>query len=445
MAELVSGEMAAAMVAEASETPAAAVVVPASRRLEILWWGGALLFLGNLTAPGFGLVTLPITFFLKNKLHLQAHELAAFNLWTGAPLYLAFAFGLLRDRWSPWGTGDRGHLVLFGLASALIYAAIAFLQPTYEVLFVGVLSVTTLLMMVAAASNGLVSTIGQQHVMAGQISTALLLANAFPTVASYVLGGKFSQMLEGQGAGAAARALFLVAAGLTATIALFGFRGPKSLFGAARVVPTASTSFFADVVRLLKWWPVWPALIIQLVWQFGPALGLAMQYHLANNLHATDGQVGNFYAIFYVCLVPTYLLYGWLCQRVRLGVLLWWGVATGVPQMVPLLFIHSMPQAYLAAVPVGLMGGFATAAFIDLAIRSCPEGLQGTMMMLITTTAYWVANRFGDLWGTDLYDHHGGFVTAAWATTAVYALMAPLLLLVPKRLTATADGHVIGA
>jgi hypothetical protein len=307
---------------------------------------------------------------------------------------------------------------------------------------VGVLAVTTMLMMVAAASNGLVATIGQQHVMAGQISTALLLANAFPTVASYLLGGEFSQMLEGQGAVAAARMLFLAAAGLTATIALFGARGPKALFGAAHA-RTLTTSFFADVVRLLKWWPVWPALIIQMLWQFGPALGLVMPYYLANQLHATDGEVGYFFAIFFACLVPTYLLYGWLCQRVRLGVLLWWGAATGVPQMVPLLFIHSMPQAYLAAIPVGLMGGFATAAFIDLAIRSCPAGLQGTMMMLITGTAYWLATRFGDLWGTDLYDHHGGFYTAAWATIAVYALIPIFLLLVPRRLVATADGHVM--
>ena len=412
---------------------------PAARRTEILLWGGGLLLLMNFTAPGFGLVTLPITFFLKNRLHLAAHQVAAFNLWTGAPLYLAFVFGLWRDRWSPWGSGDRGHLVLFGALSAAIFAAMSFLEPTYLMLFGGVLAVSCALLMVASAAQGLVSMIGQQQVMAGQMSIVLLLANAFPTIASYLLGGALSQALEGQKAAVAARALFLTAAALSAAIALFGARGPKALFTAAQASEAAPTHFLADVGRLLSWWPVWPALIIQLLWQFGPALGLAMQYHLANALHFTDDQVGNFYAIFYVSLVPTYLLYGWLCQRVKLSTLLWWGAASGVPQMVPLLFIHSINGAYLAAIPAGLMGGFATAAFIDLAIRSCPEGLEGTMMMLITTTAYWVSTRFGDLWGTDLYDHHGGFVTAAWATTAVYALIPPLILLIPRRLIDTSD------
>jgi hypothetical protein len=279
--------------------------------------------------------------------------------------------------------------------------------------------------------------------MAGQISIAFLVANAVPTVAAYLLGGAFSQVLEGQNAAVAARAIFLAAAALMAVIALFGARGPKALFSAARAPAPVGKTALADIGRLLSWWPVWPALIVQALWQFGPAMGLVMQYHLANTLHATDGQVGIFYAIFYACLIPTYALYGWLCQRVRLKTLLWWGAASGVPQMAPLLFIHSPADAFLAAIPVGLMGGFATAAFLDLTIRSSPPGLQGTMIMLITGSAYWVAVRFGDMWGTDLYDHHGGFRTAVYATIAVYALMLPVLLAVPKRLIATSDGEVM--
>ena len=64
-------------------------------------------------------------------------------------------------------------------------------------------------------------------------------------------------------------------------------------------------------------------------------------------------------------------------------------------------------------------------------------------MMLAATTTMYVASRFGDLWGTDLYDHAGGFVTAVIATTAVYALMLPILLLVPRGLAATADGEAM--
>ena len=91
---------------------------------------------------------------------------------------------------------------------------------------------------------------------------------------------------------------------------------------------------------------------------------------------------------------------------------------------------------------VGLLGGIASGAYIDLAIRSCPERLQGTMMMLVTTV-YWMAARFGDLWGTYLYEHGGGFTVAIWTSTAVYAAIFPVLLLAPRRLTATRDGEAV--
>jgi hypothetical protein len=136
--------------------------------------------------------------------------------------------------------------------------------------------------------------------------------------------------------------------------------------------------------------------------------------------------------------------------------LLWWGTLVGVPQMIPLIFVHSASAALIAAVPIGLMGGVASAAYIDLLIRSCPKGLQGTIMMM-SGGLYFVSSRFGDLWGTGLYEHpwawvakvnwgsmDSHFAICAIATTAVYALILPTLLLVPKRLIATADGQVAG-
>ena len=59
-----------------------------------------------------------------------------------------------------------------------------------------------------------------------------------------------------------------------------------------------------------------------------------------------------------------------------LKTLLFWGTVVAVPQMVPLLFIHSVTGALIAAAPIGLMGGVATAAYLDLIIRSCPRACR---------------------------------------------------------------------
>jgi MFS family permease len=229
---------------------------------------------------------------------------------------------------------------------------------------------------------------------------------------------------------------------MTAT-ALLGGLGPRWLFAETTAPRVKGPGFVADVLRLLRHWPIYPPLLMLILWDFGPAIGTALQYHLANELHATDAQVGAFYALFFGFNVPTMLLYGWLCQRVRLSRLLIAGTILAICQMLPLLLVHTAKGALTAAIVMGLLGGLASGAYVDLAIRSCPERLQGTMMMLVVTV-YWIAVRFGDLWGTDLYEHGGGFLTAIWASTAVYALILPLLLLAPRHLTATSDGEIQG-
>jgi hypothetical protein len=77
-------------------------------------------------------------------------------------------------------------------------------------------------------------------------------------------------------------------------------------------------------------------------------------------------------------------------------------------------------------------------AFFDLCMRATPRGLEGSMMMLLWSM-FWIANKGGDVWGANLYDHHGGFNAALVATVAVYAAIVPVLLLVPRRVTAGHD------
>jgi hypothetical protein len=100
-----------------------------------------------------------------------------------------------------------------------------------------------------------------------------------------------------------------------------------------------------------------------------------------------------------------------------------------------------MTAALMAAVPCGLMGGVATAAYLDLIIRSCPPALQGTTLMM-SASLLSMSTRFGDVLGTNLYDHFGGFTACVIATTVVYALIVPALLLVPRYLAAEADGQM---
>jgi hypothetical protein len=93
----------AAIAADAASAP---VPLAAPVRHRIFSYLGLLIILLAFGAPSGGLIDIPITFFLKNKLNLKAHELADFRLLAAIPLYLSFVFGFIRDSWDPFGTGD---------------------------------------------------------------------------------------------------------------------------------------------------------------------------------------------------------------------------------------------------------------------------------------------------------------------------------------------------
>jgi MFS family permease len=423
-----------------SAAPAAPSALPASERTRILIYLGMLLVLLGFGSPGGGLIGLPISFLLKNKLHLKAHEMAIFGLIAGAPSYVSFLFGFARDTWNPFGMRDRGFMVLFGGLCAAVYLLFAFTPVTYQSLLVAYLLLGTSFLFVSSAQNGLTSAIGQQHLMSGQISAAVNIFGSLPGIVALILGGFLSDLMEGRDPEGAAHLLFLVGAAIMALVALYGLWKPASVFGNLQVERPSDAHPLDDIKRLVRHWPIYPALLIWFLWNFAPGSGTPLQYYLQDTLHAKDAQWGQWNAIFSASFIPTFLVFGILCRKFPLKTLLFWGTVVAIPQMVPLLFIHSVTGALIAAVPIGLMGGVASAAYLDLMIRSCPSGLQGTLMMM-SAALYAIVGGLGNVLGTNLYDYFGGFTVCVIAITLVYALILPVLLLVPRRLIDTADGQ----
>ena len=412
-------------------------------RQRIFLYLGILIILVAFGSPSGGLIDIPISFLLKNKLKLSAHEVAGFRLVAAVPLYLSFAFGFIRDIWNPFAMGDRGFMLLFGTISALLYVFFAFTAVTYAVLIVAVVSLTASCLFVASAQNGLTAMIGRQHAMTGQISAAWNVFLSIPAVAALLAGGALSGLLEDRGADQAVRILFLAGAAIMAVVAVYSMWRPKDVFDNVRLEYGEGQHPVADLRRLVQHWPLYSALLIWLLWNFAPGSATPLQYHLQNTLHASDAQWGLWNAIFAASFIPTYVAYGVLCRKFALKSLLLWGTVIAIPQMVPLLLIHSVTGALVAAVPIGLMGGIATGAYLDLIIRACPRGLEGTTLML-ASSLYFLVSRFGDVLGTRLYDRFGDFDVCVIAITTVYALMLPALLLVPRQLIASADGQYPG-
>ncbi|MDF3832051.1 MFS transporter [Cupriavidus basilensis] len=401
-----------------------------------LLYFGWLTLLIYLATPGGSLVDIQTSYILKNQLHATATQISTFRLVTGIPVYIAFAFGLARDQWNPLGLRDRGFFLIFAPATAMAFIWMAFSGFSYAGLVVGMLLAMLSSRFIAAAYQGLIALVGQEKLMSGRLSALLNVVSSVPVVAGAFASGYISDRH------APKEAFFLVAV-VTLSIAVFGLWKPISVFGHIYEKPQASgADFVGNVRRLVKHKAVYPAVLICFLWNFAPGAATPLQFYLSNALHASDSVYSYYNGIFAAAFVPTFLLYGFLCKKIPLNKLLWWGTIVAVPQMIPLAFIHSANLALVLAAPIGLMGGVATAAYFDLAMRSCPPGLQGTLMMLVDGV-FALSARAGDLLGSWIYNSSPtrGFMYCVIATTVVYALILPLIPLTPKDLIATRDGE----
>jgi MFS family permease len=408
-----------------------------SRVLPIYAYFGPVTLLVYLVLPHGYLLDIATSYMLKNQLRASADQVAMFRFLTALPIYFSFLFGLVRDLWSPFGLKDRGFFLLFAPLSAAVFIWLAFSPVAYGTLFTGMLLVMFMFRFVTAAYQGLITLIGQEQLMSGRLSTLWQVLQSLPYIVGAVASGYIAEHLP-------PRQTFLAVAVLAGVIALLGFWKPRAVFGHAYDQPQArGEGLVADLKRLVKHRAIYPAVLMMFLFQFAPGSNTPLQYYLTNELHASDAVFGYWYGIFYVSITAMYFVYGYLCRRVALRKLLWWGTLITVPQFIPLLFVHSATGALLAAVPIGLMGGIAAIAIYDLSMRSCPPGLQGTLMMLIDG-AFQLSYRGGDVVGSWIYGASAthGFLYCVIAITAVYALLPPLVLLVPKELLATADGQV---
>jgi predicted MFS family arabinose efflux permease len=240
-----------------------------------------------------------------------------------------------------------------------------------------------------------------------------------------------------------ARELFLFVSVLTILIAAFSFLKPKEVFENTYDKKIAAGSTLpADLRRLIRHRAFYPAVIMMVLWQFSPALQTVLQYYFVDELHSPVSAYGYWTATYFAAFLPGFLVYGYLCQRVRFGRLGAWSLLLSAPLYLGLPLMHSTAGAIWFAVPLGLASGAAYATLYDVAIRACPPGLHGTLMMAVTG-----ANNFGwragDAFGVWLYQAGGthGFLWCCLATTVTSGLSALALSFVPGNLRATADGE----
>ncbi|MGA6973485.1 MAG: MFS transporter [Candidatus Binatus sp.] len=401
---------------------------------EVLAYFAVLNIAIGLGSP-LGIAAIPLSYFLKDSLHLSPVRLAVFLAIATVPVCFGFVFGFVRDRWRSARWGDRQYLLVCAIASVVMYLWLATSSIDYYKLLSLVLIVVTVYVMIFAAAQALMTGVAQAHGMTGRLSVVFGFGYFTPAVLSALAGGWLVAHVS-------VRGTFLIAAGVTLVIALQSFWRLEAASDFESLLGRGEDGF-AALRRLFRHRPIWPAAAIFFLWNFSPGWGTPMFYHLTEHVRISSELFGTFTALQSLFFLPTTLLYGVLCVRAPLSRLLWWGTIVAILQG-PIMFLAQGPvSTIVVAVLYGLSGGFATAAYLDLIMRSCPKGLEGTAMMVAQTSAFALAGSSGNLLGSWIYSK-GGFAWAVIITTLATALIVPVLRAVPPELTATRDGEVIG-
>ncbi len=405
-----------------------------SSRRRIISYFALLNLSVGLGTPLTGLAAIPINYILKDKLRLSPFELAIFIATASAPAYVGFLFGFIRDRWRPQIWGDRAYLLLGGVVAlgAYLWLGRAAIKIDYYDLLRGVVIAAVAYTIIAAAAQGLMTVVAQAHLMTGRLSVVFGFGIFVPLVVSALLGGWLVAHVS-------ARGTFILAGCATAVIVAQAFWQLDAVVASPRRDSEVHESGFSAIARLLAHRPIWPAALIWFLWNFSPGWGTPMFYHLTQTVKISSQLFGTFTAVQWGFFLPTTLLYGAVCRRTSLTQLLWWGTLVAILQGPIMFFADSAGSAIAVAVGFGLFGGFATAAYIDLIMRSCPEGLEGTGVML-SGAALAVATNSGNLFGSWIYAR-GGFALAVIVTTLATALIVPVLWWVPANVTATREGE----
>jgi len=404
----------------------------ASSRWEIIAYFAILNLALGLGSPLLGIAAIPINYFLKDNLRLSPMQLAMFAAVAGTPAYVSFLFGFLRDRWRPPRWGDRGYLLGGAIAAAGAYLWLGSVTITYASLLYAVLIAALAYLIMVASAQAMMTGVAQAHLMTGRLAVVFGFGFFIPAVISALAGGWLVANLSAHGT-------FVMAACLTMVIAVEAFWRLDAVVAFEAVDPSRDERGLAAIKRLIAHRPIWPAAAIFFLWNFGPGWGTPMFYHLTETVKISSQLFGTFTAVQYAFFLPTTILYGVLCKRAPLSRLLWWGTLVAIAQGPIMFFAQSGPSAIGVAVLYGLFGGFATAAYIDLVMRSCPKGLEGTGVML-STAAFAIATNAGNVFGSWAYSR-GGFALAVIVTTAATALIVPMLWLVPPNITATREGE----
>ncbi len=378
-----------------------------------------------------GLVSQPLTYFLKEVHGFTAFQVTAyitvFNLpWVIKPLY-----GLISDFVPLFGYRRRSYLIIVNAAAAVGFGLVTILHSPSNLLFA--LMVTAYAMAISSTLCGAVLVEnGQRLAESGAFVNQQWLWFNIAAMVAAIGGGQLVQHLPADTA-------LHTAAGIVAIAPL------AVIAGTVLLIPEAKTTInlegfketFHGLAAAFHRRELWIVAGFMFLYYFSPGLATPLYYHMTDELKFSQGFIGALGSISAAGWVVGALLYSALFGRMTLRNLLNLSIVLGTLATLGYLLFWNEPMAVIISFCAGFAAMLATVATVTLAADYCPpraEGFSFAVLMSLINFANTLADNVGSYLYTHVLDHAlPPLVVTSAAFTAFAFVLVPFLKLGGKR------------
>ena len=399
-----------------------------TRRLLIFF---ALVYLVEGLGQIVGLISQPLTYFLKQVHGWTPVQVTAFITLFNLPWIIKPVYGLISDFVPLFGYRRKSYLIIANVAATVGYLWVTQLDAPGDLAFA--LMLTAYAMAISSTLCGAVLVEnGQRLKESGTFVNQQWLWFNIAAMVAAIVGGQLVQHLAPEGALHAAAAIIAIAP--CAVIAGTFFLVPEKKVG---IDLAGMRNTLRGLLTAFRRRELWIVAMFLFLYYFSPGLSTPLYYHMTDDLGFSQAYIGVLGSVTAAGRVFGALLYRPFFEGLTLKTLLNLSIAFGTLAGLGYLFFWNDIAAAIISFCAGFSAMLTTVATLTLAADYCPpraEGFSFAILMSIINFAGTLADNVGSF----LYTHafHSALpplVLISAAFTAFAFVLVPLLRLGNKR------------
>ncbi|MFZ1922961.1 MAG: MFS transporter [Xanthobacteraceae bacterium] len=378
-----------------------------------------------------GLISQPLTYYLKQEHNWTPVQVTAFLTIFNLPWIIKPLYGMVSDFVPLFGYRRKSYLIVANVAAIAGYFWVTRLTAPADIAFA--LMLTAYAMAISSTLCGAVLVEhGQRLSESGTFVNQQWLWYNIAAMVAAIIGGQLVQRLS------PTMALHVAAA-------IVGF-APLAVIGGtfflisetkAKADLQGMKHTFHGLMSAFRRRHLWIIAGFMFLYYFSPGMSTALYYHMTDDLKFSQAYIGILGSIGSAGWVAGALVYRRFFGSLTLKHLLNLSIAVGTAASLLFLFFWNEPAAAVISFCAGFAAMLATVATLTLAADYCPkraEGFSFAILMSIINLATTVSDNLGSFLYTNAFHRSlPPLIVISAGFTAFAFVLVPLLRLGAKR------------